>query len=742
MRATETIPPISDSPGIGQKNLTPDLVRVVLPLPLGRGYSYLVPPELRVAPGDFVSVPLGTRKVVGVVWDGEAESVPADKLKAIAGKLDCPPMQEATRRFVEWVASYAMASWGAVLKMAMSVPEALVPPASIRAYAAIALPPDIKMTPARQRVFAVLKDGPPRPATELAREAGVGVSVVKNLADAGALAAVDLPPPPGFTAPDIDAPGPTLSSDQQSAADDIAAKAKAGGYSVTVLEGVPGSGKTEVYLEAVRAALAAGKQALVLLPEIALGAQWLERFRERFGAAPAVWHSEVSTAQRRATWRAVATGEARIVVGARSALFLPYADLGVIVIDEEHDSSFKQEEGVIYNARDMAVVRASLGEIPIVLVSATPSLETANNVETGRYTRHILADRHGGASLPSIEVIDMRAQQMDSGNWLAPSLVTALAETFAAGEQALLYLNRRGYAPLTLCRACGHRLQCPNCSAWLVEHRLVERLQCHHCGFAMARPKACPECKAEDKLFACGPGVERLAEEITQRFPEIRFTVAASDTVRSASEAQELVRRIEDREIDLIIGTQIVAKGYHFPYLTLVGVVDADLGLSGGDLRAAERTFQLLYQVAGRAGRAERPGRVLVQTFMPENKVMQALAAGNREGFIAAEADERREHGMPPFGRLAGVILSSPDVRAVDDAAASLNRTAPRGTGVEILGPAPAPMAVLRGRHRRRFLVKADRTVNLQRRLADWIARTRLPSRVKVQLDIDPYSFL
>ncbi len=742
MRATETIPPISDSLGIGQKNLTQNLVRVVLPLPLGRGYSYLVPPELRVAPGDFVSVPLGNRKVVGVVWDGEAESVPADKLKAIAGKLDCPPMQDATRRFVEWVASYAMASWGAVLKMAMSVPEALVPPASIRAYAAIELPVDIKMTPARLRVLAVLKDGPPRAATELAREAGVGVSVVKSLAEAGALATVDLPPPPGFTAPDIDAPGPTLSLDQQNAADDIAAKAAAGGYSVTVLEGVPGSGKTEVYLEAVRAALAAGKQALVLLPEIALGAQWLQRFRERFGAAPAVWHSELPPAQRRATWRAVATGEARIVVGARSALFLPYAALGVIVIDEEHDASFKQEEGVIYNARDMAVVRANLGDIPIVLVSATPSLETSNNVETGRYTRHILADRHGGAALPSIEVIDMRTQQMDSGNWLAPSLVKALAETFAAGEQALLYLNRRGYAPLTLCRACGHRLQCPNCSAWLVEHRLVERLQCHHCGFAMARPKACPECKVEDKLFACGPGVERLAEEITQRFPEIRFTVAASDTVRSASEAQELVRRIEDREVDLIIGTQIVAKGYHFPYLTLVGVVDADLGLSGGDLRAAERTFQLLYQVAGRAGRAERPGRVLVQTFMPENKVMQALAIGNREGFIAAEADERREHGMPPFGRLAGVILSSADARAVDDAAASLNRTAPRGKGVEILGPAPAPMAVLRGRHRRRFLVKADRSVNLQRRLADWISRTRLPSRVKVQLDIDPYSFL
>jgi len=745
MPPTVTTPSIPDSREIGHKNLAPHsvrLVRVLLPLPLGRGYSYAVPDELRVLPGDFVSVPLGTRKVIGVVWDGEAEEVSEGKLKSIAGKLDCPAMAEPTRRFVDWVASYAMASPGSVLKMAMSVPEALTPPTPIRAFAALHPQPQMKITPARQRVLNVLAGGPPRPASELAREAGVGVSVVKGLADAGLLVSVDMPPPASFTPPDLDAPGPTLSADQQIAADDLAAKATQGGYSVTVLEGVPGSGKTEVYLEAVRAAMLAGKQALVLLPEIALGAQWLDRFRQRFGVSPAIWHSEVPMGQRRATWRAVAMGEAQIVVGARSALFLPYKSLGIIVVDEEHDASFKQDEGVIYNARDMAVVRAHLGEIPTVLVSATPSLETANNAETGRYGIHVLADRHGGAALPDIHVIDMRAEKLDGNSWLSPQLVKALGETFAAKEQALLYLNRRGYAPLTLCRACGHRLKCPSCTAWLVEHRLIDRLQCHHCGYSMAKPKACPECKVEDKLFACGPGVERLAEEVTRLFPEVTFTIAASDTIRSASEAQELVSRIEDREIDLIIGTQIVAKGYHFPYLTLVGVVDADLGLESGDLRAAERTFQLLYQVAGRAGRAERPGRVFVQTFMPENKVMQALAAGDRAGFVAAEADERRDHGMPPFGRLAGVILSSVDARAVDDAASALNRTAPRGQGIEILGPAQAPLAVLRGRHRRRFLVKADRNVNLQRRLADWIARTRVPDRVKVQLDIDPYSFL
>jgi len=457
---------------------------------------------------------------------------------------------------------------------------------------------------------------------------------------------------------------------------------------------------------------------------------------------PALWHSEIPMGQRRLTWRAVATGEAPIVVGARSALFLPYRDLGVIVVDEEHDASFKQEDGVIYNARDMAVVRARLGDIPIILVSATPSLETVNNVETGRYSRHRLPERHAGALLPEIEVVDMRAAGLDASTWLSPRLVQALGETFAADEQALLYLNRRGYAPLTLCRACGHRLQCPHCSAWLVEHRLVERLQCHHCGFNIARPRACPECKAEDKLAACGPGVERLAEEITARFPGITYTIAASDTVRSAGEAQALVKSIEERHVDLIIGTQIVAKGYHFPYLTLVGVVDADLGLSGGDLRATERSFQLLYQVAGRAGRADRPGRVVVQSYMPDNKVIKALAAADFDGFLAAESEDRRRTGMPPFGRLAGIILSASDAGIVDAAAQQLSRAAPRGEGLEILGPAPAPLAVLRGRHRRRFLVKAERSVNLQKRIQGWISHVRLPKGVRVQVDIDPYSFM
>ena len=538
----------------------------------------------------------------------------------------------------------------------------------------------------------------------MAREAAVGPAVVRGLAVAGVLVAVDLPAVSLDEAqPDWRRAGHKLSAGQATAAGELVAGVKAAAFGVTLLDGIPGSGKTEVYFEAVAEALRQGRQVLVLLPEIALGAQWLERFRERFGAAPAPWHSDLTPARRRTIWRRVAHGRARVVVGARSALFLPFPELGLIVVDEEHDAAFKQEEGVIYNARDMAVVRARLGDFPLIAVSASPSLETVINVRDGRYRGLHLPDRHGGAPPPEVGIIDMRAEPPPGGQWLSATLRGALERTFADGEQAMLFLNRRGYAPLTLCRTCGHRLQCPSCTAWLVEHRGRQtqgahgteggsargRLLCHHCGYGARPPVACPSCEAEGSFAACGPGVERLAEEVAALFPGLRTTIAASDTIAGPAAAARLVRRIEDHDVDLIIGTQIVAKGYHFPMLTLVGVVDADLGLSGGDLRAAERTFQLLYQVAGRAGRAERPGRVLLQTYMPEHPVMEALASGDKDRFIAAEARAREAGGMPPFGRLVALIVSGRDGRAVDDVAQRLGRAAPREPGVTVLGPAP-----------------------------------------------------
>ncbi|MDE2229939.1 MAG: primosomal protein N' [Alphaproteobacteria bacterium] len=725
-----------------------DRVSVLLPLPLAGAYDYRVTDDMRIATGDFVRVPLGRRRLAGVVWGPACADLTEAKLKPIAEVFAVPPLRDELRRFVDWVANYTLTAPGAVLKMTMSVADALEPRRAVTGYAIAdagrraLVAADSGLTPPRRRVLALVGEGGAATASDLAQRAACGAGVIKAMAATGLLTPVSLPaalPPP---VPDWRLSGPPLSSAQEIAAAELIRKVRQGGFGVTLLDGVTGSGKTEVYFAAIAAALERGRQVLVLLPEIALSTQLLKRFADRFGAPPALWHSDLGHAQRRATWRYVADGQARVVVGARSALFLPFRDLGLIVVDEEHDASFKQEDGVIYHARDMAVVRASLARLPIVLVSATPSLETTINVQSGRYARLHLPARHGMARLPEIRVVDMRKQKPERQRFLSPPLVQAMGDTLAAGEQAMLFLNRRGYAPLTLCRECGHRLQCPNCTAWLVEHRRVGGLQCHHCGFTTPMPPTCPNCGAAGSFAACGPGVERLAEETTQRFPQARIALMASDTLVGPHAMAELLERVERHEIDVLIGTQVMAKGHHFPMLTLVGVVDADLGLSGGDLRAAERTFQLLHQVAGRAGRAERPGVALLQTYMPEHSVMRALASDDRDGFLAAEATSRREGNWPPFGRLAALIVSASDADAADRAARAFARQAPHIEGFEILGPAPAPLAMLRGRYRRRFLVKARRYAPLQAMLRGWLAAAKLPASVRVQVDIDPYSFI
>jgi primosomal protein N' (replication factor Y) (superfamily II helicase) len=740
----------SDRPLRGHK------VRVMLPLPLPEPLDYLVPEGAAVPEvGNFVRVTLGSRRLIGVVWDGEGEesgsAFPLDRLKPVAEILPTPKLRPELRRFVDRVALYTLSAPGAVLRMAMSVEEALLPPPPRRVC--IATPagvvvldepsPKKPLTASRRRVLETLRDGSAWSIADAARRAGCGAAVVRGLIAAGhvveRLVAGEPPAPPQGA---WDAAGPKLSPDQQRAASRLVERTGAGGFTVTVLDGVTGSGKTETYFEAIAAALAAGRQVLVLLPEIALGAQWLDRFRRRFGAVPVEWHSDVSQTQRREAWRAVASGRARIVVGARSALFLPFAELGLIVVDEEHDPSYKQDDGVSYQARDMAVLRASLAPIPIVLVSATPSLETVVNIGRGRYERVHLPRRHAEASLPAIALVDMRKERMEARHFLSAPLVEALGHTLEAGEQSLLFLNRRGYAPLTLCRACGHRLSCPSCTAWLVEHRFTGRLLCHHCGYAAPVPALCPECLTAGTLVPCGPGVERLREEVAARFPQARIALMVSDLLSGPRAAAELADAMVSHRYDVLIGTQIVAKGHHFPMLTLVGVVDADLGLAGGDLRAAERTYQLLHQVAGRAGRAERPGHVLIQTYMPDQPVMQALAAGDRDGFLAAEAASRRAAGLPPFGRLAALIVSAGDPDSADFAARALARAAPQLPGIGVLGPAPAPLAILRRRHRRRFLIKADRSVNLQAVLRDWLGRVRLGGSARLQVDVDPYSFL
>jgi primosomal protein N' (replication factor Y) len=713
---------------------------VLLAYPFPGPFDYLVPEDIAAVPGDVVLVPLNRREEVGVVWDGAPDSgVPERKLKPLIAVLDTPPMHAALRRFVDWVAAYTLSPPGEVMAMALRVVSAdngRAPAGWQRApEPSEARPTPARLTQARQRVLDALEDGQPRTTAELARAADVGTGVVRGLAQAGLLIPAALPARPPFDLPDPTHAGPRLSDAQAEAAAVLRRAVAAQSFSVTLLDGVTGSGKTEVYFEAIAECLELDRQALVLLPEIALSSQWLERFQARFGVAPAIWHSDLGSRTRRVTWRAVADGGAKVVVGARSALFLPFPDLGLVVVDEEHETAFKQEDGVVYHARDMAVVRARLCAAPAVLVSATPSLETVANVEAGRYQRISLPTRHGGATLPAVAAIDR-------GQFLAPPLIAAVQATLDRGEQAMLFLNRRGYAPLTLCRHCGHRMACPNCTAWLVEHRARQMLQCHHCGHAVPIPPECPACGAANSLTPVGPGVERITEEAAKLFPAARRLVMASDTMPGPDAAAAAAHAIAAREVDLIIGTQIVAKGWHFPHLTLVGVVDADLGLAGGDLRAAERTVQLLHQVAGRAGRAEAPGQVLLQTFTPEHPVMQALIAGDLEAFMAREAAQRRPGHWPPYGRLAALIVSADHADMADRLARDLGRAAPMGDGITVLGPAPAPLSILRGRHRRRLLLKTRREIAVQPILREWLARVPVPRGARVDVDVDPVSFL
>lgn len=871
-------------------------MNVLVPYPVDKAYSYIVPEGIAAAPGDYVVVPLGNREVPGVVW-GTPEKPPSlNKLKSLITKYDLPPMPDVQRQFIERVAKYNMAPLGAVLKMSLPVFSALEPPKAVTGYVlenwvktelmtlspwgegsgeggmnfrshkdpqttvrqsrelrqnqtdaekllwnalkgkqlegmkfrrqhpfhpyivdyvclekklvveldggqyaeraeydekrtkyieqcgfrvlrfwnnevlgniggvlqkildvAMSPPPEPspqgerevaarkflqQLSPQRRKVLEVLSDGVPRRAAEIADLAGCTPAVIKGMLEKQLLRTVDIYSSAPCRHPDIEQKGFALSETQDAAAQHLCENVRNHHYAVSLLDGVTGAGKTEVYFEAVAEAIRQDKQVLILMPEIALSNAFIERFKSRFGCKPALWHSSLSAGQRKTTWRGVAEGQTKVIVGARSALFLPYADLGLIIVDEEHDPAYKQEDNVIYHARDMAVLRAYLGKIPAVLVSATPSLETMANIWAEKYELLHLPDRHGGAQMPDIHLIDMKEDKPERQHFISPTLRQALQDNIEKGEQSLLFLNRRGYAPLTLCRACGHRMNCPRCTAWLVEHRGANRLHCHHCGYAMPTPKKCPECEESDSLAACGPGVERIKEEVAYYFPDAKTIVLASDTAQSHEELSQILKDIRDHKYDIVIGTQIIAKGHHFPMLTLVGIVDADLGLQGGDLRAAERSFQLLHQVAGRAGREDLPGHVYLQTWIPQNKVMQALASHERDLFLDVESQEREAAHMPPYSRLVGIIVSGKDEKLVMETAKALAQVAPQGQGMQTLGPAEAPFYRLRGNYRRRFLVRADKQIDVQKTVGSWAAQVKIPSTVRVYIDIDPQSFL
>ncbi len=722
----------------------PHLASVLFPMPVPEPFDYEIPAGMDIGKGTLVRAPLGTRSMHGVVWDVRAKTDADEnrKLKAVKEVLDVPPLPVGVLEFVDFVARYCCHLQGVVLRMVLSSPDALCPSPTHTTYR----PGDqtcIKMTEARQRVFAATHKGHFN-AAELARAANVSPGVIKTLADAGGLIADEQSVDRPFTQPHPAREGLTLTPIQRDAAHELIALTRQDAFAPALLDGVTGSGKTEVYFDAIADVLRKDPKAqvLVLLPEIALTQDVLARFETRFGAPPAEWHSERTKMQRRRVWREVANGRARIVVGARSALFLPFADLRLIVVDEEHDSSYKQEDGVLYHARDMAVARAKFSKAAIILASATPSLETMRNARAGRYAHVCLPARPGAAVLPPISTIDLREHPPEAGCWLSPPLIHAMAQTLSKQEQCLLFLNRRGYAPLTICRKCGERMKAPDSATYLVEHRYSGRLVCHLTGYSIPKPKHCPACGTADSLHPVGPGVERLYEEVTGLFPEQNVEIFSSDTTKHADDVRALIARMETGKIDILIGTQMAAKGHNFPGLTLVGVVDADMGLHGADLRAGERTYQTLAQVAGRAGRADKPGRAILQTHQPDHEAILALCSGQRETFIEAELSLREDMGFPPFGRLAALIFSAATEHDAQAAAQAFAAVAPLVEGVDVWGPSEPPLNRVRGRWRRRLLLRAEPHIDLSAMISAWRTRVKLHRNVRVKVDIDPYSFL
>ncbi len=512
-------------------------------------------------------------------------------------------------------------------------------------------------------------------------------------------------------------------------------------HEVFVLDGITGSGKTETYSALIKKILEEESgQVLIMMPEITLTNQFITRFEKIVGIKPDVWHSEVTPKVKKDLLSKIMTGKSRFVIGARSGLFLPFKELKLIVVDEEHDTSYKQEDGIVYNARDMAVACGHFNKIPVVLSSATPSIETIHNIAKGKYHRVKLESRYGGATLPEINIVDMSKSGLDKGKWISKQLKKKVEEYLIKDKQVMLFLNRRGYAPITLCKSCGHKETCKNCSTFLVAHKSNNSLLCHYCGYKKYIQSDCSECDEKDSLINCGPGVERIAEEVESLWPDEKYIVVTKDSLEKDKDG-ETISSILNKDVRIIIGTQILSKGHHFPALDLVGVIDADIGLFGADLRASERTYQLLTQVSGRAGR-ETKGEVIVQTYYPSNPIVKALQEGKRDDFYDLEIQSRKDINMPPFNRLVGVVLSDRNESRLEEVAHNLAKQVEYNETISVLGPVLAPIYYVRGRYRYRFLVKSPYGSKVQDYVNKWISKVKLPSTTRMKIDVDPYNFM
>ncbi len=718
-----------------------DVILVYLPLNLPLIYSYIVPPTLILAKGDIVLVPLRNRQVYGIVFKETTEiSFTREKLKPVISKSSYfQPLKEEMLKFLELFAKYNMVNFGSVLKMVINI--AGIDFTSL--YEVISINNDkisqLKLTKARQQLLSVIENEGKIEKKDLLHKANVGKAVLDKLILDDFLNVENFAVVSDFQK-NITYRNDLLSEQQKEVVATIKNCFSSNSYVAALLEGLPGSGKTEVYFDILNSYIKLGKQVLILLPEIGLSTQIVDRFKLRFGVDPYVWHSDITKKNKQDAYLAASNGNLKVVIGARSALFLPFNNLGLIIVDEEHDSSYKQEDNVIYNARDMAVLRAKIYDAHILLCSATPSLESINNVNKSKYGYAKLQGRYNKMDMPNFQIIDMKKEKLKYGCSISDTLINKIHQTLEKKEQVLLFINRRGYASCFFCKSCNEKATCKNCSTSLVEHRSRGKLVCHFCGYNIKIHNTCNHCHEKDQMISIGVGIEKVYEEVKVIFPDKRIISISSDTITSHKKAREIVESINRQEYDILIGTQIISKGYNFPFLTLVGIIDADFTYDL-DLKSNEKAWQILYQVAGRSGRDKLKGEVILQTYNPNNKILQHLVRGNYADFVKEEFSLRAQLNFPPFGKLAAIIISCKNQQQLDSFANELYLNIPKEKDYDILGPVNAPIYFLRSKYRKRFLIKTSMDKNIQKILHQWLLNLHIPSYIKLQIDIDPISF-
>lgn len=726
-----------------EKKLT---AQILLPIIFDKSFSYYVNDAFNIEVGDVVLVNFMNRNCYGIVTKVEEELEKSNfKMKTILAKDDELKISPNLIKLIEFAASYNLAPKGLFLKLAISILNSSKIKENSQVFCKINKnpPQNVKITPKRQEIIDLFGKKSEILLSEIVNLAKTSSSTVNSLVKNGILTKeIKKIAQKREKFPEIE-PNlfklKELSSDQQNAADFLNKKIAQNQHSVTLVDGVTGSGKTEIYFNVISKILKEKSgQILILLPEIILVNQLIKRFENIFNFKPQIWHSKINNNQKRDIFYALNNGEIEILISTRSAIFLPFSNLKLIIIDEEHEASFKQEDIVNYHGRDMAIARAKFENIPVILSSATPSLETFVNAKSGKYEHLILKSKFFNNKKTQIELVDMKNSDLEKGCFISKELEKEMQNCLENKKQILLFLNRRGYAPLTLCKSCGHKISCKDCSSYMSYHQSLNKLICHHCGSESKFNIACENCEEEDSFVTLGAGVERIHEEVKSLFPLSKTALMTSDSLNNQEESTKIIEKIINNEVDVIIGTQIIAKGHHFPNLSLVGIIDGDSSFNNANLRAGEKSFQLLTQVIGRAGREKHPAKIFLQSYNINNLVFKYIIEQNRDDFFNLEIQNRQIMQMPPFGKMIAIIFISKNEDLAINCGKMIVSHFPNQENIEIFGPAPMPISKIRKNYYYRVLVKSDKKLNIQKLINNIISSFKTPNQVRIKIDVDP----